>query len=137
MDQTLLPPAARRHRLPFASSPRLLFVLVALVIALAASASAQAPCPAFGGHATPATIDPSPAPLGCTGASQWPQWHLWTPAHDAPGPKPGFTPGDARPRTRWLVRYRCTGWLLVPVLPLPPRAMGYVVDQPDRACAGG
>jgi hypothetical protein len=136
MDHLLLPPAARRHRLPFASSPRLLFVLAALVIALAASASAQAPCHAFGGHTT-ATLDPSPAPLGCAGAPQWPQWHLWTPAHDAPGPKPGFTPGDARPRTRWLLRYRCTGWLLVPVLPLPPRAMGYVVDQPDRACGGG
>jgi hypothetical protein len=34
-----------------------------------------------------------------------------------------------------IVRYRCTGLLLLPVLPVSIRTSGYVLDQAEHACA--
>ena len=59
-----------------------------------------------------------------------------TPAHRAPTPHAGFDPGNATPRPRVIIVYRCTGFLLLPVVPAQIRTMGYVIDQPEVACAG-
>jgi hypothetical protein len=40
------------------------------------------------------------------------------------------------PRPRVIVLYRCTGFLLLPVVPVHVLTMGYVIDQPEIACAG-
>jgi hypothetical protein len=98
-------------------------------------ASAQGGCPGFGSLPMPATITASPVPLGCTAAPNAPQWHLLTPGHRQPAPHAGFTPGNAHALPQLLVRYRCTGLLLVPVLPIGIRTMGYVLDQPEYPCA--
>lgn len=101
---------------------------------LCAAAAAQSACPDFGSTPTPATALPSPVALGCPTAPRWPQWHLLTPPHRAPTPHLGHRPGTARPLPAVLVRYRCTGWLLVPVVPAGVRTMGYVIDMPEWPC---
>ncbi len=98
-------------------------------------ASAQAGCPGFGSLPMPATITASPVPLGCATAPTAPQWYLLTPRHRAPAPHPGFTPGNAHALPQVIVTYRCTGLLLVPVVPVGIRTLGYVIDQPEYACA--
>ncbi len=103
---------------------------------LAAAASAQ-PCPDFGSTPSAATWSPSPLPLGCAAAPQWPMWHLWTPPHRAPTPHVGHRPGDAHALPQVLIAYRCTGLWFAPVVPYRVRAMGYVLDQPEYACGAG
>jgi hypothetical protein len=107
-------------------------LLAALVISSRAIAQA---CSNQGSTPIAASLEASPLYLGCTGAGQWPQWHLLTPAHRAPVPHAGFDPGDATARPRLLVAWRCTGWLLVPVLPSHVTVMGYVLDRAEFACA--
>ena len=92
-------------------------------------------CFDFGSVPTPGSITESPFPLGCSQAPTWPAWHLLTPPHDAPARHVGFAPGDASARPRLLVTYRCTGFLLVPVLPDHVRTSGYVIHQPEHPCA--
>ncbi|HEX6810143.1 MAG TPA: hypothetical protein VF384_00845 [Planctomycetota bacterium] len=111
-----------------------LFLLLAA--AHTAHLSAQATCADFGSTPVAATFEAGPIPLGCTGAPHWPSWHLFTPAHRAPSPHPGFHPGSASPRPRVIVVYRCTGFLLLPVVPVGVHTMGYVIDQPEIACSG-
>ena len=111
-----------------------LLPLLAAIQALAAAAPAQGTCYHFGSTPQPAQLEASPFPLGCPGATQWPSWHLWTPAHREPGPHQGFAPGNASELPRWLVHWRCTGWLLLPVVPDRLRTMGYVIDQPEMPC---
>lgn len=100
--------------------------------------TAQA-CSHQGSTPVGALLEACPVPLGCPGApqwaSQWPCWHLFTPPHRAPAPHAGFDPGAATALPRVLVTWRCTGWLLVPVLPAGASTMGYVVDRPEHACA--
>jgi hypothetical protein len=96
---------------------------------------AQTPCYDFGSVPVAASCEPCPAALGCAGAPQWPLWHLLTPAHRQPAPHAGFGPGDAAARQRLLVEYRCTPFLLLPVVPVRVRTMGYVIDQPEIPCA--
>lgn len=72
--------------------------------------------------------------MGCAQAPGWPWWHMWTPEHRVLVPKPGYRPGDTRSRPRILVAYRCTGWLLLPVVVDRVRVMGQVLDTEDRAC---
>ena len=110
--------------------------LVSFLPLLAPLLAAQAWCPDFGSTPVAASVTASPLPLRCPVAADWPQWHLLTPGHRAPAPHPGFTPGDARALPRLLVRYRCTGWLLVPVVPAGVAFSGYVIDQPERPCSG-
>lgn len=98
------------------------------------SLPAQAACPDFGGHAVAGHVVPAPFALVCGPASA-PAWRLYVPPHRAPGAKPGFAPGDARALPCVLVTYRCTGWWWLPHAPDRLRTMGYVLDQPDRACA--
>jgi len=107
--------------------------IVALV--LAAAATAQGPCHHRGSRPVPATVEASPFPLGCPAAPTWPYWHLFTPAHREPAVRIGFDPGSAEAKKRMLVAYQCTGLLLVPVVPVHVRAMGYVIDQPEIACS--
>ncbi len=95
--------------------------------------AAQSGCPDFGGHPTPARWEAAPF-AACAGASV-PAWHLFTPAHRAPGPRLGRAPRDARELPRLFVTYRCTGLWWLPAVPDRVRTLGYVIDQPDDACA--
>ncbi len=97
--------------------------------------TAQSVCHHLGSVPVPASWTAGPVPLGCSGAPAWPAWHLFTPAHRAPAPHPGFNPGNATARPRLLVSYRCTGLLLLPVVPVHVRTMGYVIDRSESACA--
>jgi hypothetical protein len=73
-------------------------------------------------------------PLGCPHAPWTAAWDLWTPPHRAPAPRPGFRPGDARAFPRLLVRYRCTGFWLVPKVVLEVKTLGYVFDVEQARC---
>ncbi|MBM4061960.1 MAG: hypothetical protein FJ265_12825 [Planctomycetes bacterium] len=128
-------PIRRARRAPFLST--FLPALPALVALVASSGAgrAQAPCPGFGSVPVPALVEAGPPLPSCPGCPPaWPLWHLFTPGHRAPAPHAGFRPGDARELPRLLVAYRCTGFLLVPVLPVRVRTMGYVIDQPEAPC---
>ena len=105
-----------------------------LIGAFLLDAAAAQTCHHFGSHWVAPSVEPSPALLQCKGTPPWPEWHLFTPAHRAPGPHHGFAPGAAREMPRVLVAYRCTGWLLTPVVPWHVRTMGYVIDQPEEQC---
>jgi hypothetical protein len=111
------------------TAPSLLLPLV-----LPALLPAQRTCFDSGSAPVAASIEASPFLLGCSTAPTWPVWHLLTPGHRTPAPHPGFAPGQAQALPRFLVRYRCTGWLLLPVLPDHVRTMGYVIDQPEHPC---
>ncbi|HZN40530.1 MAG TPA: hypothetical protein VFD82_17125 [Planctomycetota bacterium] len=113
-----------------------LFLLVLLFALRSEDLPAQTTCSNLGSIPVAATLEAGPIPLGCSGAANWPCWHLFTPAHRAPAPHAGFDPGNATPRPRVIVVYRCTGFLLLPVVPVHIRTMGYVIDQPEIACAG-
>ena len=104
-----------------------------LTTLLAAALPAQLPCPGQGSSLQPGTIEAGPD-MGCTNAPGWPWWHLFTPPHRAVVSKPGFRQGRARALPRILVHYRCTGLLLVPVLPDGVRTMGYVLDVREESC---
>ena len=101
---------------------------------LVAIAPAQI-CSHQGSVPVAASWQASPWPLGCAAAPGWPTWHTFTPAHRAPAPHAGFNPGDAHARPRLLVAWRCTGFLLVPVVPIAVQTMGYVIDRPEHPCA--
>lgn len=100
----------------------------------AGTARAQT-CYGFGSMPVAGSLQNGPPLFSCTNAPTWPAWHLATPGHRAPAPHPGYNPGDARELPRLQVLYRCTGFLLVPVLPSRVRTLGYVIDQPEVACA--
>ena len=104
-------------------------LLLALPILLPTLAAQQ--CFHFGSMPMPASLTTSPWSLPC---ANWPEWHLLTPAHDAPAPHFGFAPGNALALPRLLVHYRCTGFLLLPVLPDHVRTSGYVIHQPEYPC---
>jgi hypothetical protein len=123
MDHTFIVPLPRRHGVRFA------LLLAILLLPLAAQ------CPNQGSTPVAANWQASPIALGCTAAANWPQWHLFTPAHDAPAPHLGFWPGNARSLPRVLVAWRCTGYLLVPVAPWRVTTMGFVLDRPESPCA--
>lgn len=110
-------------------------IVAALVAAFALPVVSAAQCFDQGSLPIAAAVQAGPVPLGCAAAPSWPQWHTLTPPHRAPAPRPGFDPGDAHALPRLLVLYRCTGWLLLPVVPNGVRTMGYVIDRPERACA--
>ncbi len=97
-------------------------------------AAAQS-CSGQGSQPIAASWTPGPIALGCAAAPEWPIWHLLTPAHRAPATRPGFDPGPAQALPRVLVAWRCTGWMLLPVVPASVRTMGYVIDRPEIACA--
>ncbi len=114
------------HRLPY---------LRAVISFTASTALAAQTCYHQGSLPTPATIEAGPVALGCLGAPQWPTWHLLTPTHRAPAPHMGFNPGNATAKARVLIAYRCTGFLLVPVVPFQVTTMGYVIDRPEIECS--
>lgn len=93
-------------------------------------------CFDFGSTPVAANLQAGPPLAPCGTTAGWPAWHLLTPPHRAPTPHPGFAPGNARELPRLLVAYRCTGFLLVPVVPVRVRTMGYVIDQPEHPCPG-
>jgi hypothetical protein len=90
-------------------------------------------CPDQGSRAVPAQLETGP-PLGCALAPHAPAWHLWTPPHRTPAPATGERPGDARMHPRLLLRYRCTGLRLLPIVPAELRTLGYVLDVPAIRC---
>lgn len=92
-------------------------------------------CPGQGSLPQPAVLGAAPFALGCAAAPDWPSWHLWTPPHRAPAPRPGHTPGDACALPQLFVTWRCTGWLLWPVAPQSLATMGYVIDRAEFACS--
>ena len=111
------------------------FVAVALACMLLVPARAAAQnCPGQGSLPRAAQRDAAPFALGCAQAPGWPSWHLWTPPHREPTPRSGFAPGDAEALQRWFVTWRCTGWLLLPVVPQSLATMGYVLDRPEWPC---
>jgi hypothetical protein len=114
------------------------FALLALRAAVAAAGTAlplaAQSCSNQGSTPVAALLEAGPVALGCAGAPTWPCWHLFTPPHRAPSSHTGFDPGAATAVPRILVSWRCTGWLLVPVLPSGASTMGYVVDRPEHAC---
>ena len=112
-----------------------LFRAVALTLISFSTAVAQATCHHLGSLPIAASLDVSPVPLGCSGAPSWPAWHLLTPPHRAPAPHQGFNPGNALALPRVLVEYRCSGFLLLPVVIARVRTMGYVIDRAEHACA--
>ena len=101
-----------------------------------AAAVAQTTCPHLGSTPIAASWTSSPLPLGCPAAPAWPAWHLFTPAHRAPVVHPGFAPRNAIALPRLLIAYQCTGFFLLPVVPVHVRTMGYVIDRPETPCAG-
>ncbi|MFY9345842.1 MAG: hypothetical protein WAT39_25345 [Planctomycetota bacterium] len=122
------------HRGPFRPLPSFLAVAAACTFAAALAPLPAQTCWGQGSVPVAASIEPGPLLLGCAASPGWPQWHLFTPAHRAPAPHPGFNPGDATARSRLLVAYRCTGFLLVPVVPVRITVMGYVLDRDEIAC---
>ncbi len=114
--------------------------ILVLVLALcattlfAANGNAQSTCYDFGSTPVGSTWEASAWPLGCAHAPSWPEWRLFTPGHRAPGPHPGFNPGQARRLPRVIVTYRCTGLFFLPVAIHRVRIMGFVTDQPEYAC---
>ncbi|GAB4137882.1 MAG: hypothetical protein Fur0037_03300 [Planctomycetota bacterium] len=92
-----------------------------------------AQCLQQGSEMVGAQIESGPL-LGCSAAPSWPYWHLVTPPHRAVVPKSGFTQGTARMLPRLFVHWRCTGFLLLPVLPDRIRTMGYVFDVEEVPC---
>lgn len=104
------------------------------LILFAAPTAAQGFCRDQGSQLVPMTRDSGPL-LGCAGAPSWPYWHLWTPPHREVVQKPGFVQGDAHALPRLFVHYRCTGFLLLPVVPDQVRTMGYVLDVDEQRCA--
>lgn len=109
-------------------------VRLAATTAVAALCLPAQACSHQGSVPVPASWQAGPAPLGCNAAPQWPTWHTFTPAHRAPSPHAGHQPGNATALPRLLIAYRCTGWLLVPVVPVAITTMGYVIDRPEFAC---
>ena len=110
------------------------FTGFAVVAGLPALLAAQGPCYGFGSIPTPSNWQAGPMLQSCPFAPNHPAWWLYTPGHRAPAPHPGFHPGDAWPLPRVIVTYRCTGFLLVPIVPNRIRTMGYVIDQPELPC---
>lgn len=104
-----------------------------LILVCCLFAAARGQCPDQGSHLVAATIEAGPD-LGCARAPGWPFWHLWTPPHRAVIDAPGMQQGDARAAPRILVRWRCTGFLLVPVAIAEVRTMGYVLDVAAVPC---
>lgn len=96
-------------------------------------APAQIPCHDQGSQLVPMSLDSGPR-LGCARAPSWPYWHLLTLPHREVVPKPGYRQGTARQVPRLFVHYRCTGWLLLPVVIDQVRTMGYVLDVAEQRC---
>jgi hypothetical protein len=117
-------------------------LLLLLLLAIGRPMAAQT-CFHFGSQPVAGSWLPAPFALDCQSSLPWPQtvpwpqWHLLTPPHRAPAPHTGFAPGEAQALPRLLFEYRCTGWLLAPVVVHRVRRMGYVIDQPELPCAGG
>ena len=110
------------------------FAVSLAVTGLVPAQAAAQNCPGQGSLPRAAQWDAAPFALGCAHAPSWPSWHLWTPPHREPAPRPGFAPGDAAALPRWFVTWRCTGWLLLPVAPQSLATMGYVLDRPEWPC---
>jgi hypothetical protein len=115
-------------------SSRLLLPGAAIATLLATTSPAQHLCYDLGSQLVPAAVTASPTLLGCAAAPAWPSWHLFTPEHREPCARKGFNPGSARALPRIIVVYRCTGYLLVPVVAVSVQTMGYVIDRPEIPC---
>lgn len=122
------------RRCPWRPGAVLLPLFPLLPFLLAAPPLRAQGCFDFGSTPVPGAATCGPLLPACPGAPGWPAFHLWTPPHREPAPHPGFAPGDAHELPRWIVTWRCTGFLVVPVVPVQVRTMGYVIDQPEFPC---
>lgn len=117
-----------------ARSPVASWWCVALLhLASASPLTCQLPCTNQGSELRALAVVAGP-PLGCLGALDQPAWHHVLPAHRAVVPKAGFRQGEARELPCLLLQWRCTGWLLVPAVPLRLRTLGYVLDVAEVPC---
>lgn len=97
---------------------------------------AQQACDGRGSELRPAHWEVG-LPLLCQYAPEAPGYRLFTPAHRELVPRAGMQPGEAHVRYQWIVRYRCTGLWLVPVVISEVRTYGVVLDVEEEACAVG
>ena len=111
-----------------------LLAAAALVATLPSPVAAQIACPGQGTELIGGTIEFGPD-MNCPRAPGWPWWHLYTPPHRAVVRKPGWQQGPAHAFGRVLLQWRCTGFLLVPVVPDRLRLLGYVMDVAQDACS--
>jgi hypothetical protein len=103
---------------------------------LLSTARPQSGCDGRGSEPQPARWEAG-LPLRCAHAPEAIGYLLYTPAHRVLVPRPGFAPGEARLRTQWIVRFRCTGLRLLPVVVAEVRAYGVVLDVGQQRCAAG
>jgi hypothetical protein len=104
-----------------------------LPLLLVASLAAQG-CDGRGSDLVAARWEPG-LPLLCPYAPEAPGYWLYTPAHRELVPRAGMQPGTAHVRSQWIIRYRCTGLWLVPVVVSEVRAYGIILDVEEQACA--
>ncbi len=97
-------------------------------------APAQPNCDGRGSDLRPARWEAG-LPLLCQYAPDAPGFRLFTPEHRELVPRAGMQPGEAHIRRQLIVRYRCTGLWLLPVVISEVRAYGYVLDVEEQACA--
>lgn len=102
------------------------------LLAVAAALPAQF-CPDQGSMLQPARLEAGPE-QHCSGAPGWPHWHLYTPPFRAVVPRRGMQQGPVRAVPRLLLRWRCTGYLLLPVVIAQVRTMGFELDVAEEAC---
>jgi hypothetical protein len=114
--------------------PRTLLGALVSAALLCGIAPAQTFCFHSGSTPIAAAWTPGPIALGCVGATTWPTWRQYVPAHRAPTPHFGYQPGRGEAVPVIVVRYRCTGMLLTPVVPSQYVTMGYVIDMPEHPC---
>ena len=112
---------------------RILLLAVFSVLG-ARQATAQSYCFHSGSTMLAASWMPGPLPLGCYGAPSWPMWRRFTPQHRSPAPHIGFRPGRGEAVPVIIVQYRCTGFLIEPVVASSYIYMGYVIDMPEHRC---
>lgn len=105
-----------------------------LAAVLTANCTAQSTCYHSGSLPVMASWAPSPLPLGCNNAPNWPMWRTFTPAHRTPAAHFGFRPGRSEAVPVIVVQYRCTGQLLNPVVVSSHNYLGYVIDMPEHLC---
>ena len=89
---------------------------------------AQDSCPDLGAAWNAGRLESGP-PLACG-----PAWHLWTPPHCAPVPRAGYTRRVCREVPRLLVRYACTGSVLMPLRIVEAKTLGTVLDAREERC---
>lgn len=107
-------------------------ILIAFLTTCALAAQ-DTTCPDLGSRREPGHVDHGPV-LGCAFAPRAPAWSLVVPPFRAAVPHQGFTRTQYRTLPQTLIRYACTGLVLVPVRVVEVRVLGTVVDVTEQRC---